>query len=80
MDFYGDNTTLGNLKNIISGFDAGIIEIMVHPAYVDDKLKSISSYNKKRQKELDILTTEGSKDWLKVRKVELVSFSELNNN
>ncbi|SHK52523.1 chitin disaccharide deacetylase [Paramaledivibacter caminithermalis] len=77
MDFYGENASIENLKKIITKFPEGIIEIMTHPAYVDDDLINISSYSTDREKELEILTSDELKKWLKDKEIELISFGEL---
>lgn len=77
MDFYGEGVTLENLKKIIKQFPEGTIEIMVHPAYVDEELKNISSYNTNRAKELEILTSREIKEWIEKESIKLINFASL---
>lgn len=77
MDFYGDDVSMENLKRIIEDFPEGIVEIMAHPAYVDDDLTKISSYNTNRERELEILTNDDLKKWLKEKDIKLISFDEI---
>ncbi|ABR50265.1 YdjC family protein [Alkaliphilus metalliredigens QYMF] len=77
LEFYGEGANLENLKTIINGFEKGILEVMVHPAYVDEDLKSISSYNNYRKKELEILTSGVLKVWLDQNNIQVISFEDL---
>ncbi len=77
MNFYGKDATLENLKRIIKQFPEGTIEIMTHPAYVDEKLKNISSYNVNRAKELEILTSVEIKEWIEKEGIKLINFDGL---
>lgn len=56
--FYGGGICLDKLLQIINRHNGccDVLEIMVHPAYVDQDLIDVSSYNILRAKELDILT------------------------
>lgn len=78
-DFYGDGATLSNFKEIINSFEKGTMEIMCHPAYVDDELKQISSYNDYRSNELSILTSRELKEYLNIEKINLISFKDLSD-
>lgn len=42
-----------------------ILEVMTHPAYVDDELLELSSYNSPRAIELDVLTDPITKEFIK---------------
>lgn len=57
-DFYGNNVGIDLLKRIIQNAPNGITEIMTHPAFLDDDLNLLSSYNKQRETELEILTSK----------------------
>lgn len=58
--FYGENATINTILNIINQHrnDTDILEIMCHPAYIDQLLLDSSSYALPRAKELEILTDE----------------------
>ncbi|EOD00094.1 chitin disaccharide deacetylase [Caldisalinibacter kiritimatiensis] len=77
MEFYGEKATLENLKNIIENFDNGTIEIMAHPAYVDEELSNISSYNNNRQRELEILTSQELIQWIDKEGIRLITYKDL---
>ncbi|WP_315121677.1 chitin disaccharide deacetylase [uncultured Clostridium sp.] len=76
-DFYGEKATLDNLKSIINDLDHGTTEIMCHPAFCDEELEKISSYNKNRAEELKILKSEELKEWLVAENIELITFKDL---
>lgn len=55
----------------------GISEIMVHPGYVDRDLKSISSFQKGREIERQILTSSNVKNLLEKKNIKLINFNDL---
>jgi predicted glycoside hydrolase/deacetylase ChbG (UPF0249 family) len=75
--FYGDGATFENLKKIIKEFPRKSLEIMTHPAYVDNTLYKKSSYHYKRMVELDVLTSKELKEFLAKGEYEVTSFSGL---
>lgn len=77
QDFYSDGATLENLKRLIEGQTDGSLELMTHPAYVDETLMKSSSYNIKRAEELSILTCNEIKELIETRGIALCSFSDL---
>lgn len=77
MKFYDEKATYKHLTKIIDSAPQGITEIMVHPGYVDGELNKISSYNKKREKELKVLTNQKIKKWLEKKGVKLIGYEEL---
>ncbi|MGR5148393.1 chitin disaccharide deacetylase [Photobacterium alginatilyticum] len=56
--FFGESISLDKVLQIINRHrgSCDVLEIMVHPAYVDQAIMDVSSYNIYRAKELDILT------------------------
>ena len=54
-----------------------LAEIMTHPAYLDTYLQNFSSYNLQRIKELEILTSEEVKNFIKENEIELISFGDI---
>lgn len=77
MEFYDDMATIDTIKKNLTGFDGNTIEFMVHPAYVDEELLSLSSYNTNREKELEILTSKSIIKWLKENNFELIGYHQL---
>ena len=75
--FFDEGVTIDNLKHIINACDAESVEIMCHPAYVDYLLYSLSSYNKKRAYELDILTSPEIMSFIADQGIELCSFGDI---
>lgn len=77
-DFYDENVSLETLKNILlSNLDKDSIEIMSHPAFIDQTLLDNTSYSKQRVKEFEILTSQEIKDIIKEHNIELISFKDL---
>jgi|SRR5690554_414843 len=54
-----------------------IVEVMCHPAYVDDVIATRSSYNFPRVKELQILKSPRVREWVEIENVQLVNYGIL---
>jgi predicted glycoside hydrolase/deacetylase ChbG (UPF0249 family) len=57
--------------------DYETVEIMTHPAYLDEELLARSSYAWPRIHELSILTNPQLREKLLARGIELISYREL---
>lgn len=81
-EFYGDNATEEAMKKILKKYkdNEGTLEIMTHSGFVDEELINISSYNNNRKKELDVLTSEGMKKFLRDNNINLINYRLLNKN
>lgn len=78
QDFIYTNCTLDYfLKDERSILEEDIAEVMCHPAFIDDHLMKISSYNVDRCKELGILTSEELQNWIKENNIELINYRDL---
>lgn len=76
-EFYDGGVGVDNLCRIIDRYHEGTLEIMSHPAVSDDELYRRSSYNSQREKELEVLTSESFKEYIKNRNIQLISFDDL---
>lgn len=79
-DFFEETATEEHLKQVIldaknKGLE--VLEVMSHPAYVDEELINISSYQEHRMKELKILTSDSFKKFILENNIEMISFSSL---
>lgn len=66
-------------KNLIIGKNSEIlkheiVELMCHPAYLDEYICQNSSYNEGRVKELEILTSKEVIEFIKNNNIELINF------
>lgn len=76
--FYGNDLTVDSLVNLLeSNKDKETVEIMVHPAEVDELLKGMSSYSAARENELEILTSDEIKKYLDINGIELINFTNI---
>ncbi|NRS46943.1 chitin disaccharide deacetylase [Brevibacillus sp. HB2.2] len=76
--FYGDDLTVQSFVRIVEDMsDYPVVEIMTHPAYLDEAVLTGSSYAKQRTTELKILTAAELKQYIRDQKIQLVTFSEL---
>ncbi|MGB7605146.1 MAG: chitin disaccharide deacetylase [Lutisporaceae bacterium] len=76
-EFYDRGVSMENICKILDRYDNGVLEIMTHPAMLDDELLRKSSYNRLRSKELEILTSKFLREYINDRKIELISFKDL---
>jgi len=79
--FYGQDLTsekLIDILNLAKQYDT--VEIMTHPAYVDQTLLNISRYALPRCKELEILTDSKVLSYVEQHKVELINYNHIYNN
>lgn len=75
VDFYEDGTTVETFKKIINEMkETDVYDIMCHPAYVDKYIMDTSSYTVKRVEELDVLTSEELKDFIKSENICLTTY------
>ncbi|KAB2335734.1 chitin disaccharide deacetylase [Bacillus mesophilum] len=61
-DFYADGVD-GQLFNKLKDLPYESIEVMTHPAVIDDELRTVSSYVHKRKTELELLCSMKLPDW-----------------
>ena len=62
----GDDTPILN---------SDVVELMCHPAYIDNSLFTLSTYTIGRIKELDILTSQDVENFIKKNNIELINFN-----
>jgi len=72
--FYDEGVTLENLLNILNSLREGVTEMMSHPGYIDEEILRDSSYNRQREKELEILTNPQVKQALSANNIALTTF------
>lgn len=53
------------------------VELMCHPAYMDDVIASRSSYNVQRVRELQVLKSAAVRRWVRENEIELINFHAL---
>ncbi|WP_442958512.1 chitin disaccharide deacetylase [Photobacterium frigidiphilum] len=76
-EFYGDEVSLDNILGIIDKYhhQCDVLEIMCHPAFIDQPLLDVSAYSLLRAKELAILTDAGLSQRLEAKDIEVCDFS-----
>lgn len=75
--FYGDLATAEHFQSICQQHPVGSLEVMCHPAYLDVALSQLSSYNIKRTEELQVLTSDEIKNYIREKGIQLSYFSNL---
>jgi hypothetical protein len=75
--FHGEGATAENLRALIRALPHGTAELMCHPAHVDERLRSGSSYAKERERELALLCDPDVRWLLAQEDVELIAFPDL---
>lgn len=75
--FYDAGATRENLRLLIAGLEEGTSELMCHPGYADEELRSGSSYAEARDREVAILCDPSWREILAGAGIALVSFEAL---
>lgn len=65
------------MKNTFGIWEEEIIEVMCHPAFIDQRLLDISSYSLQRARELQTLRDPELKQWIKESGIEMITFADL---
>jgi predicted glycoside hydrolase/deacetylase ChbG (UPF0249 family) len=77
-DFYGDAVTFETWERLLkAGMAYDTVEIMCHPAYLDESLLAGSSYARPRAKELAILTNERTIRAVAQADCKLITYKEI---
>lgn len=78
IDFYNEGVSEDYLIKVLENAkDGEVLEIMCHPAYVDEDLINATSYNKHRAEEFRVLTSEKIKTYINENNIELIGFNEI---
>jgi chitin disaccharide deacetylase len=75
--FFDAGATREVLLSILDALGEGSAEIMCHPAYVDDELRSTSGYADARERERAVLTSPGLRQEVAARGLRLATFADL---
>lgn len=76
--FYSDNVTENYFEeflNELKGYD--VIDLMCHPAFIDENLVNATSYAMQRMKEYSILTSKKVKKYLEENDFEITNYSNI---
>ncbi|WOO87580.1 ChbG/HpnK family deacetylase [Mollicutes bacterium LVI A0039] len=77
-DFYGDKLSLEQLQASIEALietGADYQDVMMHPAFIDEELLNISSYNNQRKLEFDILSSRDFKQYIVENNILISSYN-----
>jgi len=75
--FYDDEARLEVLLEILAGLEPGSTEVMCHPGLADEELIAGSTYTRKRERELEILTHPEVLAAVRRRNIRLAHFGML---
>lgn len=77
LEFFEDTATeeylIGQLEELKG--KAEVVELMCHPSFLGEDLSALTSYDAPRERELNILTSESVKKYIKDNNIELIKFS-----
>lgn len=80
VDFYDEGVGIEYFTELLARqpqLKGKTVEVMCHPAYLDDFLLTASSYTLPRVYELQVLKSPRIKSWLEENQVELISYRQL---
>ena len=76
VNFYGADLTVETLTDMLAKDDE-ILEVMCHPAYLDQRTYEMTSYHLPRMKEMEILRSEELRAFVDQNGIELITFADL---
>lgn len=79
-DFFGEKATERTLLEILDNLGFGTTELMCHPAFVDDELRSSSGYADPRDIERVVLTGDVLRPTLQALGIRLATFESLSQS
>jgi hypothetical protein len=77
LNFHKDGVSLDSLLKMLDNLPGGTTELMTHPGLADEKLKTASTYNVQREKELAILIDPQVKARIQELGIELITYKGL---
>ncbi len=77
--FYDDKISLEHAKKLMLSYEdrCEVLEVMCHPAHVDNRLSLMSSYLEQREKELRTLSSPDFRMFLQQRGIQVTDYSVL---
>lgn len=79
-EFYKDGVSFETFKEICSTEGYDTVELVCHPALVDERLMNVSSYNMNRIKELELLKSDAFKQYIKDHDIQIITYADIKNN
>jgi hypothetical protein len=77
MSFFGHDTSVAGLLDLLEGLPDGVTELMTHPGLADEPLHAESSYNIEREHELATLTDPQVRVQVQKLGIELITYAQL---
>lgn len=78
MSFFGPDTSVADLLDLLAHLPDGVTELMTHPGLADEHLRAESSYNVERERELATLTDPQALAQVQELGIELITYAQLN--
>lgn len=75
-DFYGESLTVESLTDSFKE-EVEIMEVMTHPAYLDQRTYDMTAYHVPRIKEMDILRSAKLREFIVKHNIQLITFDDL---
>lgn len=74
--FYQEGVSIKNIERLLFE-NSEPFDLMVHPAYLDNQLKNLTSYYDDRLKELDVLCSSEVKKMIKEHGIQICSYKSI---
>ena len=72
--FYAENVRVETLEEILRDLPEGVSELMCHPGFADEPLKTGSTYAEARERELEILCNRRIRELVQELGIRLVGY------
>jgi predicted glycoside hydrolase/deacetylase ChbG (UPF0249 family) len=76
LDFFGEDANQPLLDHLLRDLPQGVTEVMTHPGLVTPDLLTSSDYAQERGAELDILTSQATRQRVEASAIRLVRFAD----
>lgn len=76
---YNDDVNYNYVTHVMSS-NEGMLEFMCHPALLDQRLYTMTSYGIPRMKELELILSDEMKQFIKDNNIQLINFADIKKN
>lgn len=75
-EFYEDDVNFETFKSVCEKYDQ-TLELMTHPGFIDQPLYDTTKYCFPRMREVEVITSSKTKEWVEENHIQLINFSNV---